>query len=139
MKDNALEVASLAGHIMPRHYYLDCGLCGAIGWVVYLVLVRLAGASSAEATLFATMMVVWASYWFAHRRGCPVIVFLVCGIFPLVPGAGVFWTSYNIVSDQLSAALTSGFLAVKLTFAIVFGIIIFTEARRRLQFRKQSC
>ena len=85
------------------------------------------------------MMVVWASYWFAHRRGCPVIVFLVCGIFPLVPGAGVFWTSYNIVSDQLSAALTSGFLAVKLTFAIVFGIIIFTEARRRLQFRKQSC
>lgn len=124
---------------VPRHYYLDCGLCGAIGWVVYLALVRLIGASSAEATLFATMMVVWASYWFAHRRGCPVIVFLVCGIFPLVPGAGVFWTSYNIVSDQLSAALTSGFLAVKLTFAIVFGIIIFTEARRRLQFRKQSC
>lgn len=123
---------------VPRHYYLDCGVCGAIGWVVYLLLARLVEASSAEATLFATMMVVWASYWFAHRRGCPVIVFLVCGIFPLVPGAGVFWTSYNIVSDQLSAALTSGFLAVKLTFAIVFGIIIFTEARRRLQFRRNS-
>lgn len=123
---------------VPRHYYLDCGVCGAIGWVVYLLLIRLVEASSAEATLFATMMVVWASYWFAHRRGCPVIVFLVCGIFPMVPGAGVFWTSYNIVSDQLSAALTSGFLAIKLTFAIVFGIIIFTEARRRLQFRRNS-
>ncbi|MBQ0057110.1 MAG: threonine/serine exporter family protein [Bacteroidales bacterium] len=121
---------------VPRRYYLDCGLCGAIGWLVYLTLIRLVGASPAEATLFATMMVVGASYWFAHRRGCPVIVFLVCGIFPLVPGAGVFWTSYNIVSDQLSAALASGFLAVKLTFAIVFGIIIFTEARRRLQFNK---
>lgn len=121
---------------VPRRYYLDCGLCGAIGWLIYLSLVRLAGASSAEATLFATMAVVWASYGFARRRGCPVLVFLVCGIFPLVPGAGVFWTSYNIVSDQLSEALSSGFLAVKLTFAIVFGIIIFTEARRRLQFRR---
>ncbi|MBR3541323.1 MAG: threonine/serine exporter family protein, partial [Bacteroidales bacterium] len=60
-----------------------------------------------------------------------VIVFLVCGIFPLVPGAGVFWTSYNIVSDQLGAALQSGFLALKVTVAIVFGIIIVTEALRR--------
>lgn len=117
----------------PRRNYLDCGLCGAIGWLVYLALVRWASASPVEATLFATMMVVCASYWFAYNRGCPVIVFLICGIFPLVPGAGVFWTSYNIVSDQLSAALSSGFLAVKLTFAIVFGIIIFTEARKRIK------
>lgn len=117
---------------VPRRHYIDCGLCGTIGWIVYLALVRLANASPAEATLFATMTVVWTSYRLAICRSCPVIVFLICGIFPLVPGAGVFWTSYYVVSDQLSAALASGFLAVKLTFAIVFGIIIFTEARRRL-------
>lgn len=118
---------------VPRKYYIDCGVCGTIGWVVYLTFIRLIGASPAEATIFATLMVVAASYWYAFRKQCPVIVFLVCGIFPLVPGAGVFWTSYNIVSDQLSEALVSGFLAIKLTFAIVFGIIIFTEARRRLK------
>lgn len=118
---------------VPRKYYIDCGVCGTIGWGVYLTFIRLIGASPAEATIFATLMVVAASYWFAFRKQCPVIVFLVCGIFPLVPGAGVFWTSYNIVSDQLSEALVSGFLAIKLTFAIVFGIIIFTEARRRLK------
>ena len=118
---------------VPRKYYIDCGVCGTIGWVVYLTFIRLIGASPAEATIFATLMVVAASYWYAFRKQCPVIVFLVCGIFPLVPGAGVFWTSYNIVSDQLSEALVSGFLAMKLTFAIVFGIIIFTEARRRLK------
>lgn len=121
---------------VPRRYYIDCGICGTIGWLVYLLLIRLAGISPTEATLFATMMVVWTSYWFATRRECPVIVFLVCGIFPLVPGAGVFWTSYNIVSDKLNEAMASGFLAIKLTFAIVFGIIIFTEARRRLKSSK---
>ena len=30
---------------------------------------------------------------------------LISGIFPLVPGAGIFWTSYNIVSNQLPDAL----------------------------------
>ena len=70
-----------------------------------------------------------------------VIVFLVCGIFPLVPGAGVFWTSYYIVSDQLQAALASGFAACKGTFSIVFGIIIITEITRRFgvfRFRKKN-
>ena len=119
---------------VPRRFYADCGLCGTLGWMTYLFLVRLCGASSVEATFFATMVVVLSAYHFARRRQCPVIVFLVCGIFPLVPGAGVFWTSYNVVSDQLNAALNSGFMAVKLTFAIVFGIIIVTEIRRR--FRK---
>lgn len=116
-----------------RRYYIDCGLCGTIGWAIYLALVRSSGASAAEATLLATMVVAITSFWLAKRRGCPVIVFLACGIFPLVPGAGVFWTSYYIVSDNLSNALVSGFTATKLTFAIVFGILIFTEARRRLQ------
>lgn len=117
---------------VPRKYYVDCGISGTAGWIAYLAMVRLAGASNVEATLIATMIVGIISYMFAAHRHCPVIVFLVCGIFPLVPGAGVFWTTYNIVSDQLPEALASGFLAVKLTFAIVFGIIIYTEIRRRI-------
>ena len=116
---------------VPRRYYVACGISGTFGWIAYMCLTRMAGASPVEATFFATIVVVLTAYFFARRLKCPVIVFLVCGIFPLVPGAGVFWTSYNIVSDQLGAALQSGFLALKVTVAIVFGIIIVTEALRR--------
>ena len=123
---------------VPHRYYLDCGICGLSGWVIYLLLVRLCGMSSVESTFLSTMVVVFISYYFAILRKCPIIVFLVCGIFPLVPGAGVFWTSYNIVSNQLNAALSSGFLALKITFAIVFGIIVVTEIRRRIQYRQQK-
>lgn len=101
-------------------------------------MIRFCEMSTVESTFLATIVVVFFSYIFASYLKCPIIVFLVCGIFPLVPGAGVFWTSYNIVSDQLNAALSSGFLAVKLTFAIVFGIIVVTEIRRRIQHRKQK-
>ena len=133
-------VASLVGTAafavlfgVPRRYYIDCGLCGMAGWLTYMVLMGLCGSSVVIATFFAAIVVAVLSYGFAMFRRCPVIVFLVCGIFPLVPGAGVFWTTYNVVSDQLSSALTTGFTALKLTFAIVFGIIIFMELRNRLK------
>ena len=133
-------VASLVGTAafavlfgVPRRYYIDCGLCGMPVWLSYMVLMRLCGSSVVIATFFAAIVVAVLSYGFAMFRRCPVIVFLVCGIFPLVPGAGVFWTTYNVVSDQLSSALTTGFTALKLTFAIVFGIIIFMELRNRLK------
>ena len=133
-------VASLVGTAafavlfgVPRRYYIDCGLCGMAGWLTYMVFMRLCGSSVVIATFFAAIVVAVLSYGFAMFRRCPVIVFLVCGIFPLVPGAGVFWTTYNVVSDQLSSALTTGFTALKLTFAIVFGIIIFMELRNRLK------
>ena len=133
-------VASLVGTAafavlfgVPRRYYIDCGLCGMAGWLTYMVLMRLCGSSVVIATFFAAIVVAVLSYGFAMFRRCPIIVFLVCGIFPLVPGAGVFWTTYNVVSDQLSSALTTGFTALKLTFAIVFGIIIFMELRNRLK------
>lgn len=118
---------------VPRRFYHGAGICGTLGWIVYLVFTRLLGTSGIEAMFFATMIVVLSSYQCASTLHCPVIIFIVCGIFPLVPGAGVFWTSYYIVSDQLQAALNSGFMACKGTVAIVFGIIIMTEFSRRFK------
>ncbi|MBQ6684343.1 MAG: threonine/serine exporter family protein [Bacteroidales bacterium] len=45
----------------------------------------------------------------------------------MVPGAGIFWTSYNIVSNQLGDALQTGFGALKATVAIAFGILAVME------------
>jgi len=117
---------------VPRLYYIACGFTGTLGWITYLCLSRLVGASPVESTFFSTVVVVLSAYFLAYRLKCPVVVFLVCGIFPLIPGAGVFWTCYHIVSDQLPAALQSGFMALKVTVAIAFGILIMTEVLRRV-------
>lgn len=52
---------------------------------------------------------------------------LIPGIFPLVPGAGVYWTSYYIVTGQLDQALVTGFQALKMAVAIVLGIVFIFE------------
>ncbi|MCR4965205.1 MAG: threonine/serine exporter family protein [Bacteroidales bacterium] len=112
---------------VPRRYYGASGLCGTLGWLLYLILLRHTGLSPAVVVFLATALVTLTALVEAILRKCPITVFLICGIFPLVPGAGIFWTSYNIVSDQLGAALQTGFVAVQATVAIAFGILIITE------------
>ena len=111
----------------PRDQYLPVGLCGLAGWTVYLLMMRLTGSSVIEATFVATLAVVLVSRFMAVRRRCPVIVFQICGVFPLIPGAGIFWTAYYVVVKELGVAVTTGFTALGVAVAIVLGIIFVTS------------
>ncbi len=120
-----VSFAALFG--VPRKYYFDAGFCGTIGWLLYLVLSRYTAMSPAEVLFCATALVTFTALLQSIGRKCPITVFLISGIFPLVPGAGIFWTSYNIVSNQLQDAINTGFTALKATVAIAFGILVVME------------
>ena len=115
---------------VPRKYYLHCGIVGSAGWLVYS-LTELWGATATEATFFATVLVITLSRFFAVKERCPATIFVICGIFPLVPGAGIYWTAYYLVTNQLPEALSSGFAAVKAAVAIVIGIVVVFELPHR--------
>ena len=129
-----VSFAALFG--VPRKYYLDAGICGTIGWLFYLVFSRYTAMSPAEVVFCATALVTLTALMQSTGRKCPITVFLICGIFPLVPGAGIFWTSYNIVSNHLSDALQTGFGALKATVAIAFGILAMMELNGKGKVRK---
>ena len=65
----------------------------------------------------------WLTYFVLEWAG----MFMIPGIFPLVPGAGIYWTAYYIVTDQMELASRTGFSAVKAAVAIVLGIIFVFE------------
>ena len=117
---------------VPRKQYVAAGIVGALGWLLYLVLFRHAGLSAAVATVLATVFVGILSRVFAVVEKCPAAVFLLCGIFPLVPGAGIFWCTYYLVSSQLDLSSSTGFTAAKIAIAIVLGIILAMELPQRL-------
>ncbi len=120
-----VSFAALFG--VPRKYYFDAGFCGTMGWLLYLILSRYTAMSPAEVLFCATALVTLIALLQSIARKCPITVFLISGIFPLVPGAGIFWTSYNIVSNHLPDALHTGFAALKATVAIAFGILAVME------------
>ena len=115
---------------VPRRYYVSCGLIGGAGWLVYSLLeVRFPPEGAA---LFATMVVIALSRIAAVRGKCPATIFMIPGIFPLIPGAGVYWTSYYIVTEQLTLALQTGYEAVKTAVAIVLGIFFVFEVPQQV-------
>lgn len=115
---------SLIYHVHKR-YYPACGMIGGIGWMIYLVSIPYI--SVAEASFFATCVVTFCSRACAIYQKCPVTIFLIPGIFPLVPGAGIYWTAYYLVTNQNSLCLQSGISTIKTAFAIVLGIVFLFE------------
>ena len=115
---------------VPRKYYFAAGVVGMFGWLAFLLVSRYTPLSVVGGTLIASTIVAFMSRFFAVRLKCPGTVFLICGDFPLIPGAGVFWSSYDVVSEQMNASLNAGFTAVKVTIAIVLGIIIAANVLR---------
>ena len=87
---------------VPRRFYFYCGLTGMFGWLTCCL-------------------------W----RKCPITIFLISGIFPLVPGTYVYFTAFYFVRNDLSMALDKGIMALKLAFAIVLGIVFIVSIPRR--------
>lgn len=114
---------------VPQRYYPYCGLIGGGCWILYLNLRLIVTAP--VATFFTTVAVILISRWFAVRKRCPVTIFLISGIIPLVPGTGVYWASYYTVTGQLDIAGKTGFEAMKIAVAIVLGIIFVFELPQR--------
>ena len=117
---------------VPRKHYVPAGIVGVLGWLLYLVLYRYAGMTPAVSTLISTAFIGILSRVSAVIMKCPAAVFLICGIFCLVPGAGIFWCSYYLVSSQLDLSSAAGFTAAKIAISIVLGIILAMELPQRI-------
>lgn len=89
-------------------------------------------AGQTGAACLAAMLVTLFARWLAVRERCPVLTFMLPGIFPLVPGAGIYWTSYYLVMNHMDEALTTGYGAVKCAGGIVLGIVLAFEIPQKL-------
>ena len=109
---------------VPGRYCIPGGLTGMAGWLVYMILVRYTPVGVFAGTFIAAAAVVIIAKYFSRKMKSPAIIFLISGIFPLVPGAGIFWSAYYVASEQFMSALSSGLTAIQVSVAIVLGIII---------------
>ena len=107
----------------PRKSLPFCGLVGAVGWFVYELAVML-GADSAAASLLAVIPLTLLTRVFAIVIKMPVTVFLLSGIFPLVPGAGIYYTAYYFIQSNNALALSNGISTFKVAVALAIGITL---------------
>lgn len=116
---------------VPRQQYATCGIIGAIGWAAFLITTRAGIAGTMVSITFSTVLICLMSRMVAVWDKCPSTVYLLCGIFPLVPGAGIFWFTYYLVAEKFRLSMTTGFNAGMAAIAIVLGIILAMEFPQR--------
>ena len=107
----------------PRRAWVPCGLTGMVGWVVYWLAVQ-GGISVVAASFCGTLGLALLSRVLAVVRRCPVTVFLTGGIFPLVPGAGIYYTVYAFITGDNAAAVFKGVETLKIAGVIALGIVL---------------
>ena len=106
----------------PKKEIFYCGFSGAITWIVYYIITK-NGGHSILASLIATFCLTILCRCFAVLRKSPVTIYLLPGIFPLVPGAGIYYTAYYLFIGNNEMFGFKGLETVEIAGAIVFGII----------------
>ena len=107
---------------VPKRHYLAGGLTGAVGWMVYILCFDLLGVTAPIAVLIATLPLTLCARFFSVCHKAPVTVFLLPGIFPLVPGAGIYYTAYYFIQNENALALAKGISTFKIAVALAIGI-----------------
>ena len=118
-------IATMAFAILfcaPKNEWLLCGLSGAIGWIVYYVMFH-HNLGLVLSTTVATFMLSIFSRTLAVIRKQPATVYLLSGIFPLVPGAGIYYTAYYLITGESTLCYSKGMETCEIAASIVFGIL----------------
>jgi uncharacterized membrane protein YjjB (DUF3815 family) len=106
-----------------KKYFITCGFTGTIGWFVYLLAYHFS-AGKMLSNFLAAVFVILLSRTFAVVKQCPITIFLIPGIFPIIPGAGIYYTAYEITRSNLDMALVYGMDTLKTIVLIALAICI---------------
>lgn len=101
---------------------LICGFGGGMGWLAYLLAEPLG--NDITRTLLAAIVIAAYSEVMARLRRCPVTGYLLVGIFPLVPGGGVYYTMEHAVNGENALFLDSFLHTLGLAGALAVGVLL---------------
>ena len=107
---------------VPRTEYFFCAVNGAVGWITYASW-NMHGAGPVAASLWAAVALPLLARACSAIRRMPSTVFLITGIFSLVPGSGLYYTSYFLIVGDLARFMEKGTETLKIAGAIVLGMI----------------
>lgn len=116
---------------------LLCALGSVLAWSTYLI------------TIHFTDNVIWANFTgamvaslyaetMARIRKYPAISYLVVSIFPLIPGAGVYYTMTYAVQGQMDRFANNGMLTAAIAGAISLGILLVSSTFRLATAKRRS-
>ena len=119
---------------------LICTLGGTITWFTYLTLLD-NGYNDIMAYLLSTVVAAAYSEAMARIRKYPAISYLVVAIFPLIPGAGVYYTMNHAVRGDMPNFADQGTHTIAIAGVMAVGMLMVSTIVRLLstwQFKRKK-
>ena len=102
---------------------LLCALGGTLTWIVYSLILRFSG-NDIPAYFFATVTASVYAEVMARIRKYPAISYLVVSAFPLIPGAGVYYTMNYAVRADMERFAAQGMHTIAIAGVMAVGILL---------------
>lgn len=106
-----------------------CALGGVITWITYRLLLQLSG-SDITAYFWATVTASMYAEILARLCKRPAIGYLVVSAFPLIPGAGVYYTMRCAVNGDMVGFTDQGMHTLSIAAVMAVGILLISTIAR---------
>ena len=116
---------------------LICAAGGVLTWGVYLITCTLSG-NDILGYFIASLVASLYSELMARIRKYPAISYLVVSIFPLIPGASVYYTVNHAVRGEMESFTSRGMHTLAIAGAIAVGILLISTVFRLWAVWKQN-
>ncbi|TDL33101.1 threonine/serine exporter [Jeotgalibacillus sp. S-D1] len=107
----------------PKESLIKCGFVGMLGWTVYY-LMEAQGIDEVPSTVAAAFLIAVVSQVYAKVYKAPIIIYIVAGIIPLVPGGMAYNSMRNFVTNDYNMAITLAAKAFMISGSIAMGIVL---------------
>lgn len=107
----------------PKRLLLPCGFVGSMGWLIYIFTFNLE-LGKVAASFTGSLILGIMSHTMSRHFKRPVIIFIVPGIIPLVPGGAAYEATRQLVTNDYTNAVNTFLEVTLISGAIAFGILV---------------
>ena len=121
---------SILFHV-PKKHIASAGFVGALGWLTYTYFI-ISGSGSVLACFAGSCVVAIISDVFSRAFKDAATIFVIPGILPLVPGAGMYYTMLAILEGNLEKMASLGTETILMAGAIAVALLVVASVTKLL-------
>ena len=116
--------------------FLLCSLGGALVWITYKLTATFVGSEILGYFFGGVIAAVYAEIM-ARVRKYPAISYLVVSIFPLIPGAGIYYATEHLLRKEMELFTEKSTETIAIAGVLAVGILMVSTIVRLLNVKQQ--
>ncbi len=121
---------SILFHV-PKKHLASAGFVGALGWLTYTYFI-ISGSGNILACFAGSCVVAIISDVFSRAFKDAATIFVIPGILPLVPGAGMYYTMLAILEGNVEKMASTGTETILMAGSIAVALLVIASVTKLL-------